>query len=146
MTQAVRSRHYLVVFPRAPGQAHTFPVLFCDPKDGQVIQRRGLLHSNDGGEVPASARFQVTPENRLFVLYYVQGRNASGQSLSEDRVLEIYPDGTPSSAVRLPLKRPFTSYFTATVRAGSPRSRIVEMLGERSGLPNTISYARIKLW
>ncbi len=37
--QTVRSRHYVVVFPRAPGETHAFPVLFCDPKDGQVIQR-----------------------------------------------------------------------------------------------------------
>src|SRR5438132_8130257 len=92
-----------------PNALQSYELNYAVIRDGKVIQRRSLLHSDDGSEVPASARFQVTPENRLFVLYYVQGRNASGQSLSEDRVLEIYPDGTPSSAVRLPLKRPFTS-------------------------------------
>jgi len=141
--QAIDQRLREKFFPNA---RQSYELNYAVIRDGKVIQRRSLLQSNSGGEVPASARFQVTPDNRLFVLYYVQGRNESGQLISEDRVMEVSPDGTPSNAVRLPLKKPFTSYFTTTVRGGSPPSHIVEMLGERSGLPRTISYARIRLW
>ena len=38
-----------------------------------------------------------------------------------------------------------TSGFTATVRAGSPRSETLELLGQREGAPQTVSYARVKL-
>jgi hypothetical protein len=41
---------------------------------------------------------------------------------------------------------PFNAYFTATVRAGSPPSRWIELLGHRAGRPTTISYARVRLW
>jgi hypothetical protein len=59
--------------------------------------------------------------------------------------LEIKPDGTPGDLVRLPLAKPFTSCFTTTVRAGSPPSGTLEMLGQRSDTGNTISYARVPL-
>ena len=48
-------------------------------------------------------------------------------------------------SVRVPLKRPFRSYFTATVRAGSPPSALLDLLGQQAGTSHTISYARIRL-
>jgi hypothetical protein len=45
-----------------------------------------------------------------------------------------------------PLAKPFSSYFTTTVRAGSPASSALEMLGPREGAPLTISYARVRLF
>ena len=60
--------------------------------------------------------------------------------------MEMRADGSATELVRVPLKTPFTSHFTATVRAGSPPSNTLELLGHRAGAPNTISYARIRLW
>ena len=57
----------------------------------------------------------------------------------------LAPDGTPSSASRVPLKHPLASFFTATVRAGSQPSRTLDLLGERAGARHTISYARIRI-
>jgi hypothetical protein len=37
------------------------------------------------------------------------------------------------------------NFFTATVRAGSPRSNTIDVLGTRAGQNNTIGYARIQL-
>jgi hypothetical protein len=51
-----------------------------------------------------------------------------------------------SAPVRVPLKTPFVSYFTTTIRAGSPASSTLEMLGVKSGSQNTISYARVNLF
>jgi hypothetical protein len=66
--------------------------------------------------------------------------------VSENRLIELYPDGQNSPAVKVPFKKPFISYFTATVRGGSPPSKAVELLGERSGSQGTMSYARVKLF
>jgi hypothetical protein len=117
-------------------------------RESKVVFRKTLFEAKEGGanEIPSAARFQVTPENRLIVFYYVSGKNATGQPVSENRVMEIRPDGITSDQIRVPLKTPFTGHFTATVRAGSPPSKMLELLGHRAGAPNTISYARIRLW
>lgn len=115
-------------------------------REGALVSRRSLVESRDGREIPSAARFQITPENRLIVFYHVQGTDASGKRLSENRVLEIEEGGRMTAPVRVPLRAPFTSAFTATIRAGSPPSRTLELLGHQAGKPNTISYARIRLW
>jgi hypothetical protein len=115
-------------------------------RDGKVVFRRALLHTDEGpGEIPSAARFQVTPDNRLFVFYHVHGQNAAGRTVSENRLMELAPDGTPGKAVAVPLKVPFTKFFTTTIRAGSPPSNTLELLGERAGKAQIISYARIRL-
>jgi hypothetical protein len=65
--------------------------------------------------------------------------------VAENRIMEILPDGSVTAPVRLPLARPFTSFFTTTERAGSPRSRTLELLGPGAGGGNTIRYARVRL-
>ena len=67
-----------------------------------------------------------------------------GKPVAENRVREILAGGNLSPAVRVPFAKPFVSYFTATVRGGSPPSRTLEMLGNQSGRGNTISYAAIE--
>lgn len=117
-------------------------------REGKIVLRRTLLVSEEGGsqEVPSKCRLQVTSDNRLLVVYYVNGRASDGRSVSENRVMEILTDGRTSAAARIPLKRPFTNFFTATVRAGSPAGRTIELLGQQIGKSRTISYARIRLW
>jgi hypothetical protein len=113
-----------------------------------VELRRTLLLAEEGksAEVGSWPRFQVTPDNRLFVICYVSGRSAAGEAVSEDRVMEIRPGGDVGAPVKVPLSKPFTDYFTATVRGGSPPSNTIELLGNRAGTPLTMSYARIRLW
>ena len=115
---------------------------------GQIILRRTLLCAGEDkpGEVPSAPRFQVTPDNRLFLVFYVQGTSASGKTVSENRVMEILRNGETGPQARIPFHRPFTSYFTATVRAGSPPSATLELLGQQAGAGSAISYARIALW
>ncbi|MBM3840686.1 MAG: hypothetical protein FJ398_22535 [Verrucomicrobia bacterium] len=117
-------------------------------RDGQVVSRRSLLRTGDDGlrrEIPSAARFQITPENRLFVFYYVHGHDATGKAVSENRLIELEPAGLPGPTSVVRLKAPFTSFFTATPRAGSPPSNTLELLGQQAGKPQTISYARIRL-
>ena len=117
-------------------------------RDGTVVRRQTIEESTEGkpGVTGSGARFQVTPDRRLFVAYYASGTDAGGKHLSENRVLEILRDGSLSQPVRVPLQRPFPMYFTTTVRGGSPPSRTLEMLGQREGAGSTISYARVRLY
>jgi hypothetical protein len=132
-------------FPEAR-QSHALN--YAIVRDGKVVLRRTLVlaKEDERGEVPSAPRFQVTPENRLILVFCVQGTNPAGKSLCENRVMEILPGGETGMRVKLPLQRPFVSYFTATVRGGSPASRTLEMLGQREGLPSKMSYARVTLW
>ena len=117
-------------------------------RDGKVVSRRALLTAAEGkpGEIASSPRFQVTSNHRLFVCYYASGTSADGRPVSENRLMEIYANGEVSTPVVVPFKKPFTAYFTATVRGGSPPSQMLELLGQREGGPLTLSYARVQLW
>jgi hypothetical protein len=132
-------------FPEArQSQALNYAVL----REGKVVSRRTLLAAEEGklNEIPSAPRFQVTPDNRLFVIFYVQGTRSDGQAVSENRLLEMLADGEPGAAVRIPFKQPFTSFFTATVRGGSPPASTLDLLGQRAGASLTINYARVRLW
>lgn len=117
-------------------------------RDGKVILRRTIEESTEAkpGIIGAGARFQITPEGRLFVVYYASGREGNGAAVAENRVREVLADGQFGSPVRIPLQKTFGQYFTTTVRGGSPPSRTLEMLGPRAGTPLTISYARVRLY
>ncbi len=129
-------------FPKAR-QSHA--INYARLRNGEIILRQTLALAQEGvsEEIPSAPRFQITPAGRLYVIYYVSGRNLQGQAVSENRLLEVLPDGTPSAAVRVPLQHPLNSYFTATPRAGSPLSNTLDMLGTRADTRLTISYARV---
>jgi hypothetical protein len=131
-----------------PTEKQSHAINYAVIKQGKVVSRRSLVLCEEGksGEVPSVPRFQIAPPDRLVVCYYTSGRDAAGRGLSENRLLELRPDGAVIGPVRLPLNHPMSSYFTATVRAGSPPSPVLEMLGHRVSAPNTVSYARVRLW
>ncbi|MBM3477048.1 MAG: hypothetical protein FJX75_27590 [Armatimonadetes bacterium] len=116
-------------------------------REGKVVLRRTLQESGEGlvGPTPGQGRFHITPDNRLFVIYWVSGAEADGKSVAEDRLVEIGADGTPGTPVRVPLEHPFTSFFTATPRAGSQPSQVLDLLGECAGVGGTIRYARVQV-
>jgi hypothetical protein len=127
-------------------QSHA--VNYAAVREGKVVLRRTLMRSEEGkpGENGASPRFQVTPDNRLFVICYVSGQGADGKAVSENRLIEIHPGGELGQSIKVPFTKPFTAYFTATVRGGSPASKTLDLLGERQGAPGTMSYGRVALW
>ncbi|OHB67803.1 MAG: hypothetical protein A2Y77_10495 [Planctomycetes bacterium RBG_13_62_9] len=130
-----------------PGAKQSHSLNCAVIRKGEVISRRTLLAAEEGksNERPGRGRFQVTGDNRLFVFFYVSGSDSAGRSISENRLLEILPDGSAGKPVPVPLKKPFTDFFTATPRAGSPASKTLELLGTRQGSSSTISFARIRI-
>jgi hypothetical protein len=116
-------------------------------RGGKLVHRRTIMEVPGGtsGLSRSASRFHVTPDNRLFVVYPLVDTGKEGRPKREDWIVEILPDGSTGIPVRIPLQKPFTSFFTTTVRAGSPPSWTLEMLGQREGVPNTIGYARVNL-
>lgn len=130
-----------------PGAKQSHALNYAVVRDGKVTLRKTLVEAVEGkpGLVAAAARFQVTPESRLFVFCYVSGAEGPGKAMAENRLFEIRGDGTPGAAVRVPLAHPMTSFFTATPRAGSPPSATLDLLGPAAGAPLVIRYARVRL-
>ena len=66
-------------FPEAK-QSHA--VNYAIVREGKVVLRRTLMLAEEGkpGEIGSSPRFQVTPDNRLFVICYASGQRRRRQS------------------------------------------------------------------
>jgi hypothetical protein len=123
-------------FPDArQGEALNYAVV----RGGEVLLRKAVLGWKEGetGDVPGRGRFHVTPGGRLLVLYHV------GRPRPEQRLVEIGPAGPTGKPVKVPLKQPLASFFTATVRAGCAPADAIDVLGEAE---RSLRYARIRLW
>jgi hypothetical protein len=114
---------------------------------GKVVHRRTIVETRGGKShlYGSVSRFHVTPDHRLFVVYPTAEIGREGRRIVEDRIVEMLPDGSTGTPVRIPLEKPFIGFLTTTVRAGSLPSWTLEMLGTREGVPNTISYARVSM-
>lgn len=130
-----------------PGEKQSHTLHYAIVRANKIVSQRAILKAEEDGrgEIPGRGRFHATPDGRLLAFYYVQRKDASGKNVSENRITELYPDGSNGPEIRVPLKQPLREYFTATVRAGSLPSAILDVLGVRAGSSNTINYARIRL-
>lgn len=124
-----------------PHEKQSFALNYAIIKDGEVFFRQPIMLS-EGEEkpLPGRGRFQVTPDNRLFIFYHVFTEN---NNFTENRVVEVLADYSLSMSVRVPLQRPFSGFFTATVRGGSAPSDILDIFGKDD--KNEMRYARIKI-
>lgn len=113
-------------------------------KEGTLTKSKVLVEWNEdtGGETPGGARFHRTEDNRLLVIYFVSGTAADGKPVSENRLVEIYPDGDHGEPVALNLRQPLSNFFTATQRAGCGPSHIIDLYGQ---VGNGMRYCQIKV-
>lgn len=116
-------------------------------REGKVIHRDSILKKDEGtpGIAGSAGRFHVTPDNRLFVVHLASGTDKNGDRVFENRIVEVMPDRKFGVPIAISFKKPFTSYFTTTVRAGSPQSWTLEMFGGQADTPRTLTYARVSL-
>jgi hypothetical protein len=127
-----------------PGARQRYSLEYAIVKDGKIGRRVALVEGGDGlgGERPGWGRFHVTEDGRLLVFHFVGGRDAAGRSIAENRIAEIHPDGSRGEPKTIRLEKPLSSFFTATVRAGSRPSDVIDVFGDTGG---TMRYARIRL-
>ncbi len=130
-----------------PGEVQRHSLKLAVLRRGQVLQRQTVAEAEEGKshEQPGRGRFHATPDGRLFVIYHVSGADSAKRPLSENRLAEVRADGSIGPARRIPFRKPFTEFFTATPRAGSPPSDRIDLLGIQQGAGAAIGYARVRL-
>lgn len=139
MERALDERLRERFFPEAK-QEHRLE--YAVMREGEMVRRITLLKSTEGepGLVASAARFHVVPDGRLLVFLHGQGGGESGHYL-----MELRASGEVGRRIPVPMKHPLTSYFTATRRAGTAPSWVLDLLGMSPGQPDTLRYARIRL-
>jgi len=128
-----------------PGEKQRISLNYSVIRDGKVVTTRAITEGFDGGKgaTPSrGGRFHITPDGRMLVFYHVT------TPASENRLIEIFRDGSFGKPVKVPLKVPFRTFFTAGVRAGCDPSWYIDVFGDtrkggRAG--GTMRYARIRL-
>ncbi|MFV2066646.1 MAG: hypothetical protein ACC645_06660 [Pirellulales bacterium] len=140
--QSIDPRLKETFFPEAK-QRHRLQ--FVVLRDGRIVSESSLVVGGDGYDAvrPGTARFQVTEDGRVFIIYHVAGQRGSATPFTENRLVEVLADGTVGDSVRVPLTRPLADFYTATVRAGCRPSRVLDLLGTEG---QTVRYARVRLW
>jgi hypothetical protein len=113
-------------------------------KNGEIIKKRTLLKGGEGesGVIPGYARFHIAKDNRLFVVYYCSGIDENGTQISENRLFQITPDEN-NKAIKIPFEKPFSMFFTANERGGTPPSDTIDLYGPGNG--TELRYAKIKI-
>lgn len=111
---------------------------------GKIINRITLIKGGEdsSSEIPNYARFHVTKNGKLLVLYYCNDRDSNGNTISENRLMQIFPELSKKSQ-KINFKEPFRMFFTAIERGGTFPSDIIDIFGSGSG--NSLRYARIDL-
>lgn len=143
MDRKLRDQHF-------PDIKLTHAIKHAVVRDGLIVHQATLMQGGEGlgSELPQSIqpRFHISPENRLFALYYVSGVDDRGARVSENRLMELLPDGSAAEPIVLPLVHPFRVMFTATPRGGSNPARVLDLFGNRAeGPASTLFYARVRL-
>jgi hypothetical protein len=113
-------------------------------RDGGAATRHTLRTGGEGSspETPGFARFHATPDGRLFAVYRSAGAHGSDRPASENCLLEVCREPSPEPTP-IPLQEPFTTFFTATERGGSPASDVLDLYGVgRDG--TVLRYARVR--
>ena len=124
-----------------PGQTQSHALNHGLIRDGEVTHRQPVMLSNEQDTLlPGRGRFHLTSAGRLFVFFHVYARNGD---FEENRVVEILKDNSLSPSLNVPLQRPFRSFYTATIRAGSKPADVIDVFGEDGR--EEMRYARIRI-
>lgn len=114
-------------------------------RDGRIVSRDTLLTGGEGmAETPRYARFHATTDGTLHVVFAITGSTPERGAFRENRLLQVLPRKHGTTPVRLALREPFTTFFTATERGGSRPSDLLDLFGVGQDA-RTLRYARVRL-
>jgi hypothetical protein len=130
-----------------PDRRQRYELNYAIVRNGAVVLRKTLAAVDEGdvGWAPRWAKLHATPDNRLFVVFYVESTGRRPQQM-ENRLLEILADGSATPTVRLPLTQALGIFVTANERSGSKPSRFLDLLGMSAYNATAVRYARVKLF
>ena len=115
------------------GEGHETEAFSEEPPPGRFYHVYGSHEKVPAGPGIATPRFHITPNGRMYVVYYIRACPAGAAEISENRIVEILDDGTISEPTTIPLQSPLWQFFTATPRAGCAPSDTLDLLGYRPG-------------
>lgn len=128
-----------------PGQPMTTNLEYVIVKEGKVVSRRTLAQSSPGskGIAPSFGRFHVGSDESLYVIVSGTGGKTGARNFG-NFVGRITTDSPDAEFIRLAMEHPFGTFFTNTMRGGSPPSNTIDIFGIADDNPN-LRYARIRL-
>ncbi len=117
-------------------------LVYARIREGKAIEQRTLIEHVEGqpakAPVPNYGALHATADGRLLALYHVSGGDATG-----NYALQLLPK-SEAAPIKLPLKFPLASFFSATERLGTEPSNTLDLYGPGPE-PNTIRYAQLKI-
>lgn len=130
-----------------PDAKQTWDLYFAKISGSKILIKKSFLHSEEGKTsfIPKLPKFQILPDGRKFIVYYVQGRGSDGILYFENRLVEVSKSGEFSKEVKIPLKYPLYSFMLATPRTGSTKANFIDMYGITQHEQEIIRFARIQI-
>jgi hypothetical protein len=114
-------------------------------REGRIVSRNTLMAGGEGmGETPRYARFHAAADGTVYAVLAVTGSTPDRGAFRENRLLQVLPRKSGVAPVVLPMKEPFTTFFTATERGGSRPSDLLDLFGVGQD-GQTLQYARVRL-
>jgi hypothetical protein len=117
-------------------------LVYARIREGKAVEQRTLIEHVEGQPaktlVPNYGALHATADGRLSALYHVSGGDAAG-----NYALQLLPK-SDAPPVKLPLKFPLGTFFTATERLGTEPSDTIDLYGHGPE-PLTIRYAQVKI-
>ena len=128
-----------------PGKPIAQTLEHVEVERGRVVHRSTLLAGGEGKTVnPLFGRFHATMDGSLLVVAAVSGTTQNGTSFLENRLIPVENRPTSAAVVRLKLREPFTTFFTAAERGGNHPSDDLDLFGTGHD-STTLRYAHIRL-
>lgn len=131
-------------FPGKPMTAHLEYMIL---KEGKVQSKATLVETPAGGKPglsPSYGRFHVLPGDELCVVVAGTMTDEAGKRTFSNYVGRVRGLTDKPAFVQMPLRNPFSMFFTNTPRGGSEPSEILDLFGTASDSLN-LRYARIRL-
>lgn len=129
-----------------PNQKQRREINYGVIRDGVVLRKTTLLATQEGQPGPAAhaPRFHVTPDDRVFIFFYVNTMEGSSQKFSENRLAEL-KNNRMENMIRLPLSTPLNHYLISSGRFGNKSSIVLDVLGSAPGADEVVRHARLRI-
>jgi len=114
---------------------------YCTVKDGRLVRKQTLMEGGEGLNTPHPryGRFHSPDGTRLPVVFAATEPDGTWFNA----VMPLLPQrGEPT---RIPLREPFTAFFTACERGGSRPTKTLDIFGVGVHSPNSLRYAALIL-
>jgi hypothetical protein len=115
-------------------------------REGSIVRRESLVVGGEGGGAtdPHYGRFHATTDGRLWAIYSATSPGEQGPRLAQF-AMQVHPEIRREEAVEIPLKKPFSAFFTAPERGGNRVTDTLDLFGHTTD-GRVLDYAMVSLF